>query len=128
MPIKNKYVIILFSAFLLLRLQTTAQPKVEYVPPVNLTGDALAEVIAHIEKGKILFKKKCSRCHGVFTDGKEGIPNFSKMELANYNIKFIQEDPLNHAFTQKMTDEEFTDVIFFLQLYKRPEVAKQDAK
>ena len=125
---KNKFLISLISACLLLWIQSYAQPKVEYTPPSNLTGDARAEVITHIEKGKLLFKKKCSKCHGVFTNGKEGIPNFSKQELANYNIKFIQEDPLNHAVSQKMTDEEFTDVIYFLQFYKRPEPDKPAAK
>jgi len=126
---KKKYLSAFACVSFLMLMHCAAQlPEVEYVPPVNLTGAAREEVIAHIEKGKILFKKKCSKCHGVFTKGKESITNFSKQELKDYNIKFIQEDPLNHAFAQKMTDEELTDVIYFLQFYKRPVPVKQGTR
>jgi len=117
---KRKFLSTLGTMLLAGFIYCQAQDAGEYTPPVNLTGAAREEVIAHIEKGKILYKKKCARCHGIFTKGKESIPNFSQQELKTYNIKFIQEDPENHAFTQKMTDEELTDVIYFLKFYNRP--------
>lgn len=125
---KNKFSVSFLFVFLFVWKSVSAQPEVVTKPPGNLTGAALTEVITHIEKGKILFKKKCAKCHGVFTNGKEGVMNFSKQELKDYNINFIQQDPLNHAVSQKMTDEEMMDVIYFLQFYQRPEAGKAGNK
>ena len=120
---KNKFILSFSLVFLFVWMSVSAQDKkVVTKPPSNLTGAALADVVAHIEKGKILFQKKCSKCHGIFAKGKDGVMNFSKQELKDYNMSFIQQDPLNHAVAQKMTDEEMMDVIYFLQFYQRPAV------
>ena len=122
------FLVIFVFSIVFLSLSCFAQPEVITKAPSNLTGDALADVLAHIEKGKILFKEKCAKCHGIYTKGKSKIPNFSKQELKDYNIKFIQQDPLNHAVAEKMTDEEIMDVIYFLQFYQRPEPYNTESK
>ncbi len=128
MTMKKKYLISLACCCFLMLMRCVAQREVETVPLIDSTGLTREQLIAHIEKGQLLFKKKCASCHGIFTKGKDSIPNFSKVELASYKIRFIQGDPLNHAVSQKMTDDEFEDVIYFLQNYKRPEPGKEGTK
>ncbi len=69
-----------------------------------------------LEKGKILYKVHCSSCHGIYTKGVEGIPNFTKIQIDNYHMTaLIGMDPINHAVAKKMSTEQVDQVISFLR-------------
>lgn len=94
--------------------------KVEYAFPdgaEKLPG--YDELMVHLESGKKLYKVYCTQCHGVFAKGKKDIPNFSRVQLDNYNANFLKKDPKNHAVAQKLSNEQLGDIILFLTFIKK---------
>jgi len=94
--------------------------KVEYAFPEDAKKmQGYDELMVHIESGRKLYKAHCTGCHGVFTKGKKGIPNFSRVQLDNYNSNFLKKDPKNHAVAQKLSKEQLGDIILFLTFIKK---------
>jgi cytochrome c peroxidase len=102
----------------------TTGKKVEYDIPSHYTAEARRNAIDWFEKGKILFKNNCAACHGIYQQGKDSIPNFTKTQIDNYNAMFIKGDPKNHSVASKMTQEQLNYVLTFLRLRK---VEKSDS-
>lgn len=91
----------------------------EYDIPEHVTQENRALFIERAEKGKILYKLYCGDCHGIFTKGKDSIPNFTKTQIDNYHATaLIGLDPKNHAVAQKMSSEQIDYVITFLRIRK----------
>ncbi len=76
-------------------------------------------VIEVFEKGKELYKTNCSECHGIFTKGKDNVPNFTNAQFDNYSARFMRGDPMNHAIARKMSPEQLNQVVIFLRYKKR---------
>src|SRR3977135_1765790 len=107
----------LFSAALF--HQCSPQKKTEYNIPDHVTPANREFLIAKAEKGKVLYKLHCSECHGIFTKGKDGIPNFTQKQIDNYHTAaLLGIDPRNHAIAKKMSSEQVEQVILFLSLRK----------
>jgi mono/diheme cytochrome c family protein len=99
--------------------QCASQKKTEYDIPSHVPPENKALLIARAEKGKVLYKTYCSGCHGIFTKGKDGIPNFTKKQIDNYHATaLIGLDQMNHAVAKKMSSEQIDYVITFLRLRK----------
>ena len=97
----------------------SSQNKVEYDIPSHVTQINRELLIAKAEKGKILYKLHCSGCHGIFTKGKDSIPNFTKTQIDNYHVTaLIGIDARNHAVAQKMSSEQIDQIITFLRIRK----------
>jgi mono/diheme cytochrome c family protein len=95
------------------------QKKTAYDIPSHVPPENKAILIARAEKGKILYKEHCSGCHGIFTKGKDGVPNFTKVQIDNYqSTALIGLDPNNHAVAKRMSTEQIDYVITFLRLRK----------
>ncbi len=108
---------VLFSFVIIIACSTR---KVEYAFPDNAKElPGYPELMEHLNSGKKLYKEYCTKCHGVLTKGKKDIPNFSRVQLDNYNAAFIKKDPKNHAVAQKLTQEQLGDIILFLTFIKR---------
>ncbi len=73
--------------------------------------------IQWFEKGKALYKIHCGDCHGIFTKGKDGVPNFTKIQIDNYNANALA-NPGDHQAMKKMSTEQFNYVMTFLRLRK----------
>ena len=68
--------------FVLLFSISCSTRKVEYAFPDDAKAlPGYPELMEHLEAGKKLYKAHCTGCHGVFTKGKKGIPNFSRCLL-----------------------------------------------
>lgn len=99
--------------------QCAAQKKTVYDIPSHVPPEVKARLIERADKGKILYKQYCSGCHGIFTKGKDGIPNFTQTQIDNYHATaIIGLDPKNHAVAQKMSSEQIDYVITFLRIRK----------
>jgi Cytochrome C oxidase, cbb3-type, subunit III len=91
--------------------------KIEYNIPSHVSAQNRAIFLERCEKGRILFKINCSGCHGIFTKGKDGVPNFTKDEIDNYRaVVLIARDQKNHAVAAKMSPEQIDHIITFLSL------------
>jgi len=114
---KNGYLILLILSALLL-VQCARQHKVTYDIPSNYPEARKQQIIEIFNRGKELFKVNCSECHGIFTKGKEKVPDFTNEQMDNYSARFLGGDPKNHAVASGMTAEELNDVLMFLRFKK----------
>ena len=101
-----------------LLMQCATQKRTEYWVPEEYTGETRANFVKRLETGQKLFKLKCSPCHGIFTEGKDSIPNFSKTQIEAYRSSILLEDPKNHAFAQKIRPVDLDMILLFLELRK----------
>ena len=81
-------------------------------------------LLANMDKGSILFKRNCGGCHGIFTNGKKNIPNFTDKQIESYQMMFKLRDPKNHAFSKKLLPEEMEQIAVFLKFVKTDSTSK----
>ena len=105
-------------------LQCATDKNNAYDIPVTATQKAREELLAQCKKGRELFKVNCSECHGIFTAGKDKVPNFTSTQIDNYSAKFLRHDPRNHAVAKKMSPDQMNDVILFLR-YRKTDKSKK---
>ncbi len=99
-------------------LQCATRPRITYNIPPTLPKDKQKELIDVANKGKELYKQNCAECHGIFTKGKDKIPNFTNTQYDNYSSRFLGHDPKNHAVVRQMSMEQLNEVFTFLRLKK----------
>src|ERR1035438_1514706 len=87
--------------------------KIRYNIPSNYPETKRKELLSLLDKGKKLYKINCSECHGIFTKGKENVPNFTNIQIDNYSAKYLRRDPKNHAVLRNMSPEQMNDVLTF---------------
>jgi mono/diheme cytochrome c family protein len=103
--------------------QSTAQEEKKPDIPEDIVispdvGPAVRDIqIQWFEKGKALYKVHCGDCHGIFTKGKDSVPNFTKTQIDNYNANTLV-NPEQHAAVRKMSTEQFNYIMTFLRLRK----------
>ena len=97
--------------------QCVTQKATAYEIPDHVTPANREAFIDKCEKGKVLYKIHCAGCHGIYTKGKDSIPNFTKVQIDSYHAAaLIGIDPKNHAVARKMSAEQIDQVITFLRL------------
>ena len=115
----NRIFSISVAFFVVVISQCASQKKTEYDIPSHVPEENRKILIDRAEKGKVLYKTYCSGCHGIFTKGKDSIPNFTKTQIDNYHATaLIGLDQTNHAVAKKMSSEQIDYVITFLRLRK----------
>src|SRR5450631_4757869 len=96
-----------------------AEKKIEYNLPQPMSDQTRAVYMERLDKGKTLYKLNCSTCHGIFTKGKDSIPNFTKDQINNYRAAVMMaKDQKNHAVAAKMSPQQLDYIIMFLSLRK----------
>lgn len=94
--------------------------KVEYAFPSDASIlPGYDEMMEHLEKGRKLYVAHCGECHGVSQKAKNGIADFSKVQIDNYSANFIRKDPKNHAVAAKLSEDQLGEIILFLTYIKR---------
>jgi len=107
------------SLFLIvMMIQCAVEKKTTYDMPDGLSAERKTELMVNLEKGRLLFKANCSGCHGIFTKGKDSIPNFTEKEIVNYLTAFQTDDKNNHAVMRQLLPEELSMILTFLRLRK----------
>ena len=71
--------------------------RLEFPISTDVTPENRALLIERYDKGKVLFRANCSGCHGIFSAGRDSVPNFSTQQIDNYNANFVKADQRNHA-------------------------------
>ena len=97
----------------------THKNKITYNIPATLSKENREKLITILDRGKELYKANCSECHGIFTAGKDKIPNFSEKQIDAYTAKFLRHDARNHAIARKMSPEQMNDILMFLRYRKQ---------
>jgi mono/diheme cytochrome c family protein len=94
--------------------------KAMFTVPGTITGDSKVAMEERLHEGQALFKIYCSSCHGIFSKGKDSIPNFSQTEIEAYKASIILDDQKNHAVAQKIRPQDLEKIFDFLLYRKRP--------
>lgn len=103
-------------------IRCTSHNKMEYNLPEPMSAETRAIYMERLEKGKTLYKINCSACHGIFTKGRDSIPNFTKDQIDNYRSAVLMaRDKKNHAVATKMSPQQLDYIIMFLSLRKHTE-------
>jgi cytochrome c553 len=114
---KKRYVILGLICMVTIA-QCTVEKKMSYTVPSYFQGERKTQFLENLEKGRLLYKQNCSNCHGIFTKGKEGVPNFTNSEIKNYMTAYQSNDERNHAVIKKLLPEEMSMILTFLQYRK----------
>lgn len=95
---------------------STAEDIKMLLPPVPSSFSAAdsARLINNWTIGINTYKLNCAACHGIFGDGKDSIPNFSKEQFDDYKSSYLAGDKQNHAVMAKITEEELNNIFLFL--------------
>ncbi|HEY6978187.1 MAG TPA: hypothetical protein VH396_17925 [Chitinophagaceae bacterium] len=109
---------IFLIAICILATQCSTQKKVEYNIPPDVGEPNRSLLVQRFEKGKILYKIHCSDCHGIYTKGKDSVPNFTKQQIDNYTAIALA-DPVNHTVIKKISSEQLDYILTFLRLKKK---------
>jgi mono/diheme cytochrome c family protein len=113
----TRNVLLIFLAAIL-SFQCATRNKVTYNIPADYPEARRKQIIELFYKGEELYKTNCSDCHGIFTKGRDKIPNFTSHQLDNYSAKFLRRDPKNHAVAKQMSPEQLNEVLLFLRFKK----------
>jgi len=98
--------------------QCGTRNKITYNIPADYPKEKRKELLAALDKGRVLYKENCSECHGIYSPGKPNVANFTNTQLDNYSARFVTRDRRNHMAAIKMSPEQLNQVIAFLK-YKR---------
>lgn len=103
-------------AFVLTLIHCTGSKKPRYsIPEEYYTGIVRQNMDKRLMQGQKLFKLHCSGCHGIFTKGKNSIPNFSKTEIEAYEAAVLYDDQDNHGILKKITEQDLYNILDFLK-------------
>jgi len=116
---KKNWAILSIFAISIAILNCNTPKKIGYTIPDDYTGQSRANLVKYLDQGQKLFKLYCSRCHGIFTKGKDSIPNFSKTEIEAYKSAVLMDDPKNHAIAQKIRAEDLNMILEFLAFRRK---------
>ena len=114
----KKSIIVTVVAWCLLMTQCAQQIKTAYIIPDEYTGQTRVNMEKALIAGQKLYKIHCSGCHGIFTNGKDSIPNFSKTQIEAYKSSALLDDPKNHAVAQKIRPDDLDLILQFLSFRK----------
>jgi len=114
---KQTKLFIFFIPVLLFFCIQCASQKTKYIFPSALSQHKQDSLIILCEKGRLVYKEHCTGCHGIFSKGKDDVPNFSKEQIDMYASRASLRDPTNHAVMLEMPMDQLDAIQLFL-LYR----------
>jgi hypothetical protein len=95
-----------------------AQKKIEFDYPDDIADSSKKTFVKDFNKGHVLYKITCSKCHTTIEKGKEIIPDFSLPQLMDYEIRIWPQHQEQLPDT-KLADGELAKIVLFLRYKKR---------
>ena len=117
----NKLKVLGLTIFTLFILHCRAPYVPEYNWPDDLTENQKEDYPEFAADGFEYYKKFCGECHGITDKGKKKIPNFSKEELADYNLRWQMSKSSIHGDLGELSDNHLHAIMIFLEYRKKTE-------
>lgn len=108
-----------FIVFIVLSFtcSATAQKKMEFDYPLDISDTAKKSFEKTFKQGRILYQMSCSKCHDTTVKGKLVIPDFSLPQLMDYEMRMYPEH--GEQLTDKyISDKDMEKIVAFLR-YKK---------
>ncbi len=115
MNTKKAYILFFFAIAISTATCTSSKKPRFHLSEEYYTGIVKENLTKRLMEGQKLFKAYCSGCHGIFTKGKDSIPNFSKTEIESYEAKLLYDDEANHGILKKITERDLDNILEFLK-------------
>ncbi len=112
MKLKTVFSLLLLS---IMCLQCIVRKKKDYAIPETVPMELREGLTSSVERGKLLYKQNCTGCHGIFSKGKDGVPDFSEQQIQRYSLAFLSKDPTSHAAASDLHPEQLNDVMTYLR-------------
>ncbi len=96
-------------------MQCLVRKKKDYLIPETVPTELREGLTSSVERGKLLYKQNCTGCHGIFSKGKDGVPDFSEQQIQRYSLAFLTKDPTSHAAASDLHPEQLNDVMTYLR-------------
>ena len=93
------------------------EPIFDY-PDYITTDTGRATFVKQFNKGRIIYKQVCAKCHNVTKDGKAYYPDFSLPQLMDYEMRFQYPEHKDDLKETNITAEELDWVVTFLHFKK----------
>lgn len=117
---KSIYLQIVFS-FLLLAA-CVSEKKVEYEFPEQMLPFVKTEYAKQCDKGQILYKLNCAKCHNQKVKGHKIVPDFKPEQLKGYELRVTNARHEQNLTDSAVTAEELGLIMTFLNYKKKSNV------
>lgn len=102
-----------------------AQKKVEYAFPAEMAPEIREQYEKMCDKGLILYRLNCAKCHTTFQRKKEIIPDFSYEQMDGYAVRISNPQHEMALPEEQVTPEELALIATFLNYKKRNDEKKK---
>ena len=92
-------------------------PAIDYPP--DMVADSQRVFAQHFEKGEILYRLNCAKCHDTLVDGRKVVPDFSLPQLLDYEMRFQYASHENRLREVDVSIAELDDIQHYLRYKKR---------
>lgn len=104
----------LFAVFFSAQTQQGAKVLYTHNFPPAITGDVRDQFIKLYEKGRVLYQINCAKCHNTTENGVERMPEFTKADLAKYELRVMNAEHESELAQTKVRAEELYQITLFL--------------
>lgn len=98
--------------------QNKKEPIFDY-PDYVTTDTGRASFLKEFNKGRIIYKQTCAKCHNVNKNGKLYYPDFSIPQLIDYEMRIQYPAHGDELKETNLSPLEFDQVVLFLQYKKK---------
>ena len=102
-------------------ISALAQKKVvpDYEFPAAMGADVRTGYLAEFNKGKILYRINCGKCHNTTVKGKVIIPEFTPEQIADYEIRLANPKHQENLVEDKLLPEELVQITIYFTYKKK---------
>ena len=104
---------------ILLTSQCSSKKLAVYELPAAMAPAVRLSMQEQCDKGLILYRMNCAKCHSDSSKKKEFIPDFSPSQLSNYEFRFANKKHEDNLNENQLTQDELVNIIMFLTYKKK---------
>ncbi|MBL7901997.1 MAG: hypothetical protein JNK73_08380 [Bacteroidia bacterium] len=108
-----------FSVVTLLLMACISSKKAPLEFPEAMRPEVQADYRKTCERGYVLYKLSCAKCHTSKKWGREIIPDFSDAQLQGYALRMANKQHENNLPDSLISEVDFGDIMLFLKYKKK---------
>jgi hypothetical protein len=114
-----KFFFIIPASIMAVMIACTGQKKIEPDFPEAMLPHVKTEYAKRFEKGQVLYKISCGKCHTTKMGRKEIVPDFLPEQLRGYELRVVNAIHERNMPDSLVTEEELGIIMTFLSYKKK---------